>query len=418
MVAKREEESLRHHAHHRVRRAADSNRLADDVRSPAHPREPELVPDDDDVRRSDDLVGGVERAAEVRRNAEQGENRRRHLGAADRIATSVVREDVVQILAPQREIRERGELRAPLGEIVERSRDGARRRLVVVADHHDPIAAVHRERPRERVQDVERQQADRNADRQREDGDERQAGLPDEHPRRELHVEPGRARHRQLLHPCGEGVAHERGRVDASARNRCARVMRRDRRRGGERRPPARRRHPFGRTADRSAAARGSGSRPHRRRIRSAPISLPASGRRLAWCARGRRPRQSPSAPAPPAARAGRQASPPSTRAVRQDRVRARARSGSTPLREGAAARGRASGSRIQACRACVPPLPGGSRSRAAAGPRHSGGYGVRPVREGARRPWTLGRRLQPNSCVTLAITCVTSARETSRPGG
>jgi hypothetical protein len=196
MVAIREEKSLRHHAHYRVPNAADSNRLADDVRNPAHPREPEMVPDDDDVGRADDFVRRVERASKVRRDAEEGEDRRRDLGAPDRSATSVVREDVVQILPPHREVFERGEFLAPLPVIVKGARDVARHRPVVVAEHHDLFSAFHRERPRERIQDVERQQSDRNADRQRKYRNERQTGLPDQHPDCELHVEPGRTGHR------------------------------------------------------------------------------------------------------------------------------------------------------------------------------------------------------------------------------
>jgi hypothetical protein len=97
-----EEKSLRHHADHRVRNGPDANRAPDGIGGPGQTRLPEVVPDHDDVRRPDGLVGLAERASCQWRDAKQGEDRRRDLCPADRRRPSVLRVHVERRRAGRR----------------------------------------------------------------------------------------------------------------------------------------------------------------------------------------------------------------------------------------------------------------------------------------------------------------------------
>ena len=216
VIAIRKEEPWRHHTDDRSSDTAELKGAAEDVRRAVEEALPHVVSDHDDGFRAFEVIRLDQRAAELRADACDGERRRGDLGAADDVHQAVVADHVLVPPTGGGQRVERGHRLSPSLEIV----DGRLRVVadlqVPVLDAEHPMRLLDRRWRVERVDELHRREADRNADRQGESADDRETGIPDEHPARELDVQPwhaGDARPCQPVTPDAHGRRHHAAQI-------------------------------------------------------------------------------------------------------------------------------------------------------------------------------------------------------------
>ena len=146
-------ESLRHHAHDCVRRAAEAHCLSEDTGIAVELTLPQLVADDENGRRTGTRVFVEKCPPDERRHARQPEPRRSDGGDPDELHASVLGDEVAFVVAESAQLHHRLRPVVPLAEIkCSRSNviDPARARgagagYVPVADHDDAVARLDRD---------------------------------------------------------------------------------------------------------------------------------------------------------------------------------------------------------------------------------------------------------------------------------
>ena len=147
---------------------------------------PQAMAEHDDLFFAGFVLGGRERPAERRLHAEDVEVAGRDAGARHALRGSLVREVEARILRGG-ELAERRRARAGVGEVA--GRDAARPALIVLVDIDEPIGRGIRQRlQHDGVHRAEDRRGGADADREREQRDQRETRLRDEVPHGERDV--------------------------------------------------------------------------------------------------------------------------------------------------------------------------------------------------------------------------------------
>ena len=203
-------ESRRQHADDLVRFARQHGHAPNRRWLGAEAAPPQPVADDRDAARVGHAVAGHEVAAERRRAAEHRQVLVRHLLAGERFGLGVAAERRTPA-AHRRHALDLRELRAPIHDVARRSPFVGRATAgpQVLPQHHQAIGAWIRQRPQhQRVDDGEDGGVGADAQRQREDGDGREPGRPQQRPDGVAQILQGRL-HRVLRARAEAGSGHQ-----------------------------------------------------------------------------------------------------------------------------------------------------------------------------------------------------------------
>ena len=183
---RREIERRRHHAEDAVRLAAQSDVAPDDGSIGAEAARPQAMAEHDHLLFAGLVLGGRERPAERRLHAEDVEEPGRDACAGHALRGSLVREVEARILRGG-ELAERRRARAGVGEVA--GGHAARPALIVLLDVDEPIGrGIGQRLQHDGVHRAEDRRGGADADREREQRDQRETGLRDEVPHGERDV--------------------------------------------------------------------------------------------------------------------------------------------------------------------------------------------------------------------------------------
>src|SRR5262245_2512739 len=179
-------ESRRHHPDNRAPSPVYSDKLADDVRLAAEAAPPQVVADDRHFVLARSLLVHGEHSPKQRLRSQQGEEIGRHLNASHPLRITPFGE-ICEAWPDRSDLFERFRISSPFWQIDRGRRQFVKaqiERRMIRPQHHNPVWIVKGQRlEQHRVDDAENRRVRADSERQREDGDQREAGSFQQHSR-------------------------------------------------------------------------------------------------------------------------------------------------------------------------------------------------------------------------------------------